>query len=129
MADTLFDQHLPSNTRVFTDEYLVGTTNQFDYGRNREEIESRKNFYESICITDEQIASVREASGNTKSRGEAVAKILAQEFRQYEGMIDPNDEDDLHEDDEHGTMQVKRQKKIDTALYCFDDCATYYFLV
>jgi len=131
MTDKLFAQHLPSNERTFTDEFLMDTTSQFDYGRNRLEIELRRNAHEYICITDEQIASVREASGNTKSRGDAVAKILAQEFKQYDGMIDPNKDYILTDDGEQGILSVptKHKKKIDTALYCFDDCATYYFLV
>ena len=128
MTDTLFAQHLPSNERTFTDEFLVDTTNQFDYGWNREELHDRKNAHEHICITDRQIASIREASGNTKSRGDAVAEILAKEFRQYAGMIDPN-KDYVLTDDEDIPVTTKRKKKIDTALYCFDDCATYYFLV
>ena len=129
MTDTLFSQHLPSNERTFTDEFLMDSASEFNYDRNAEEIVLRKNAYEFICITDQQIASIRKASGNTKSRGEAVAELLAKEFRQYGGMIDPNDENDLQEDDQQGTLQVKRQKKIDTALYCFDDCSTYYFLI
>src|SRR5690554_3936333 len=131
MTDTLFSQHLPSNERTFTDEFLMDTTSQFDYGRNREEISLRKNAHEFICITDEQIASIREASGNTKTRGDIVAEVLAREFRQYDGMIDPNDENDLQEGDEQGIMSVtiKHKKKIDTALYCFDECSTYYFLI
>jgi|SRR5690554_2159637 len=128
MTDTLFSQHLPSNERTFTDEFLMDTTSQFDYGRNREEISLRKNAHEFICITDEQIASIREASGNTKSRGDAVAKILAQDFRQYDGMIDPN-KDYVLTDDEDISVTTKHKKKIDTAMYCFDECSTYYFLV
>jgi len=130
MADTLFSQHLPSNQRVHTDEFLMGTTSQFDYGRNREEISLRKNAHEHICITDSQVASIREASGNTKTRGDIVAEVLAQDFRQYEGMIDPNKDYVLTDEEEQGILSVtKHKKKIDTALYCFDDCATYYFLV
>jgi len=131
MTDTLFSQHLPSNERTFTDEFLVGTFNEFDYGRNAEEIVLRKNAYEYICITDSQVASIREASGNTKTRGDIVAEVLAQEFRQYEGMIDPNKDYVLTDDEEQGILSVptKHKKKIDTALYCFDECATYYFLV
>jgi len=130
MTDTLFAQHLPSNERTFTDEFLMGTTSQFDYGRNREEISLRKNAHEFICITDSQVASIREASGNTKSRGDAVAEVLAQEFRQYDGMIDPNKDYVLTDDEEQGILTTtKRTKKIDTALYCFDECATYYFLI
>ena|SRR5690554_4510800 len=130
MTDKLFAQHLPSNERTFTDEFLMDTTSQFDYGRNREEISLRKNAHEHICITDRQVASIREASGNTKSRGDAVAELLSREFRQYEGMIDPNKDYGLTDDDEQGILTTtKHKKKIDTSLYCFDECATYYFLV
>src|SRR5690554_8181260 len=128
MTDKLFAQHLPSNQRVHTDEFLKDTNSQFDYGRNREEIYLRKNAHEFICITDSQIALIREASGNTKSRGDAVAELLAQEFRQYDGMIDPN-KDYVLTDEEDISVTTKHKKKIDTAMYCFDECSTYYFLV
>ena len=130
MTDKLFSQHLPSNERTFTDEFLMDSASEFNYGRNAEEIVLRKNAHEFICITDRQVASMREASGNTKTRGDIVAEVLAQEFRQYEGMIDPNKDYVLTDDDEQGILTTtKHKKKIDTALYCFDDCATYYFLV
>jgi hypothetical protein len=124
MPSKPFAQHMPSNQREMTDHFLVEGSPYYSVERNRADIELLKQTHEVVEVTDEEIASIREASANTLNIGDAVEIILAREFRQYTGMIDAA----RTEQEETEAPKVKVVKSIQTCYYDPEMKTTYYLI-
>lgn len=126
-------QHMPSNSKEDTSEYLYPTHYDFK-GAIDSEIELLKNSYEFVEVSQERIAQLRQESNNTLNYGDAIEKILKKELnnKSYQGMIDGHKvlegfyTEDVEECDEEDTGV--KHKKIFTSLFDSSTKTTYYFL-
>lgn len=137
-------QHQPSNAlqgtgaKYTTDDYLVG---DLQLRNNLVDIEYKKNMYEYLEVSDVDIAYVRgnfdnvnDHSYNEITRGDALALILLNHYKEYEGLVNQDGDDEPLENDAEESLQVAseidtvKRKKIFDSMYDTVNGTTVYFL-
>jgi len=131
MTKVVPNQHANSNTRSFSDDYLLPTHYDF-LGDIEREIQSLKQLHGYICITDDELTMRRVLdSDNSEPMGNIMAQILSEKAAgmfSYKGL-----DDDIGEDYNPSEGLTKRSEgmkktKIFDAMYSTVEKATYYFV-
>ena len=134
-------QHQPSNAlqdtgaKYTTDDYLV---NDLQLQNNLMDIEYKKNMYEYLEVSDVEIAYVRsnfdkvnDHSYNEITRGDALALILLNHYKEYEGLVNQDGDDEPLENEvlrEASEIDTVKRKKIVDSMYDTVNGITYYFM-